>query len=151
MQVSQNLMNEMIKNVADPGLRDRYAMAISGKYPKSIYCMKPQKRKHKPGKLIGYIDNRDHCIEENTQNKAGEFVAGLFTSRDRFDGLKGFRCHCGNSSIVCDEEADTVVPGWTPNQKDMAKIWNRLQGSNCKQSVEGPVMEYDGFKVEVNQ
>lgn len=151
MHVNDNLLREMLGNVADPGIRERYELALSGKYAWSVYCMAPKNR-HKPGKLIGYIDHRGRCIEELTTNKKGEIIAGLASSRDRFDGLKGFSCYCGNSSIVAAEESDTVKPGWTPNRGDMEKIWHRLQKRGGRRRMPlGGVAEYDGFRVEQNR
>lgn len=148
MNVNDNLLRSMLGNISDPRLRERYELAITGNYAKSIYCMTPKNR-HKAGRLIGYIDQQGRCIEELSKNKKGEIIAGLATSRDRFDGRKGFSCYCGNSSIVAKEEEDTVVPGWTPNRTDLERIYRRV---GVKQQVRNTqVDEYDGFRVEVNR
>lgn len=159
MQINQNLLKQMIKNVADPRLREAYATAISGKYPFNVYCMNPQilkgekKPAHKAGLLVGYMTARGKIvIDEPTFRKVGKHkrpIAGIKTSRDRLDGVKGFSCWCGNSSIVAREEADIMVPGHVPDSNDMSKIYQRLQkrGPNPIGQL-GGTLEYDGFKVE---
>jgi hypothetical protein len=155
MQVPSNVINSMLKNVSDPKLRQTYADIVGGKFPFSVYCMTPQVNEHtglthEPGILIGYIRKDGRTIEEQVKNDKGELIAALITGRDRFDGRKGFRCECGNSSIVTKEEADIVKPGWFPNRADLNTIAVRLEKRKKKlpELVFGKSTEYDGFRVE---
>lgn len=155
MHVHNSVLNAMLQNVADPKLRETYGAIIAGKFPYEVYCMDPQNKAHKPGVLIGHIDGKGRCIDEPTTNSKGVPVAGIETSRDRFDGRKGFRCYCGNWSIQAAEEKPTFqkykypVP---PTQADMNEIFGAIQASG---KVQGPEfidgrMEYDGFAIVEN-
>lgn len=155
MHVRSNLLNDMLSNISDPKLRDTYAQVISGKFPFIVYCMDPQINpatglSHEAGVLIGYVRRNGKTVEEVVVDEDGTRIAALVSSRDRFDGQKGFRCLCGNSSIVCPEEADIVVPGWFPNKADLTKIAKRLEGQvkKAKALTVGSSVEYDGFRVE---
>lgn len=151
----------MLKSIPDPKLRETYGSILNGDFPFRVYCMNPgmigigKKRApaHEPGVLIGYIDGRGVCIEDPTLNKEGLPVAGIETSRDRFDGRKGFRCYCGNWSIQSPEE-QPVLSKYTipvpPTRADIEEIAARLTKSK---KVLGMVfvdgkMEYDGFMIE---
>lgn len=153
MHVQNAVLNGMLKNVADPKLRETYGNIIAGNFPFRVLCIKPQNKAHKPNLVIGYIDGKGVCIDEPTTNKDGLPIAGIETSRDRFDGRKGFRCYCGNWSIQAPEEKPVFakyqypVP---PTQADMAEIFVNLQKSGKEQGitfVDGRA-EYDGFAVE---
>lgn len=160
-KVQQSIMNGMLKNISDPKLRETYGAILSGKFPFRVYCINPQvlpgekKIAHEPGVLIGYIDNRGKCIDEPTQRKDGLPVAGIETSRDRFDGRKGFRCYCGNWSIQAPEEQPTLggkanARPFPPTQKDLTDIHAALAKSNKEFGtifIDG-VSEYDGFRIE---
>lgn len=159
--INQSLVNGMLKNISDPKLRETYGNILSGKFPYRVYCLSPQvlqgedKPAHKPGVLIGYIDKRGKCIDEPTSRKDGRPVAGIETSRDRFDGRKGFRCYCGNWSIQAPEEQPTLggkagARPFPPTKDQMFEIQARLQKSkkHIGMSFINGVMEYDGFRVE---
>jgi hypothetical protein len=151
MQVQSKVLNDMLRNIPDPALREAYGQIIGGQFPYLVYCMKPANKAHKPGVLIGYITKNNRCIDEQTRNKDDEIVAGIETSRDRFDGRKGFKCYCGNWSIQCEEEAlpQSAIPR-PPTRDEIFEIHERLMKSDRPQGMDfsaGP-MTYDGFKVE---
>ncbi len=156
--VPDAVVQGMLKNITDPKLRETYGSILNGDFPFKVYCMTPHsglngKDIHPAGTLIGYIDGKGRCIEEPTLNKKGEPIAGIETSRDRFDGRKGFRCYCGNWSIQSPEEKPVLgkykypVP---PTKDDLGEIQQRLQasGKQLGQQFIGGKMEYDGFMVE---
>lgn len=150
----------MLKNITDPKLRETYGSILSGNYPFSVFCMDPQKltgekkQAHPKNQLIGYIDSKGRVIDEPTIRKADNRpVAGIETSRDRFDGRKGFRCYCGNWSIQAPEEQPTFkkykfpVP---PTKEDLVEIHQAIQKSGKTPGLEfiNGAAEYDGFKIE---
>lgn len=159
--VPNSVVQGMLKNITDPKLRETYGNILNGNFPYKVYCMTPRagadgKDKHKPGILIGYIDGKGRCIEEPTLAKSGQPIAGIETSRDRFDGRKGFRCYCGNWSIQAPEEQPVLgkykypVP---PTKADLAEISERVHASG---KTPGMVFiagksEYDGFMVELTK
>lgn len=148
-QFHQSLLNTMLKNVSDPQLRETYGAILNGKFPFMVYCLSKKCK----GKLIGYLDNNNRAIDEPTINKDGEPISGIETSRDRFDGRKGFKCYCGNDSILAEEEKGilnrTIVPV-PPTRDDMNEIFSRLQKS--KKDVlmfdQNHQVEYDGFRIK---
>lgn len=160
MQVQDSILQGMIKNIADPGLRDTYGHIISGRYAYRVHCLKPginpatKKPFHKANMPIGWITQKGRVIDACTSNKKGVPLAGIETSRDRFDGRKGFRCYCGNWSIQCEEEQGVmkqspILGGVAPTKEDMTQIAERLQKSKkgALQFIGGRA-EYDGFALE---
>lgn len=155
-KVNQSIMNSMLKNISDPKLRETYGDIVSGKYAYEIYCLKPQinpltkKPFHGNRVAIGYLTKRgkviDACV---TDKKTGQPIAGVETSRDRFDGRKGFRCYCGNWSIQAKEEQGVLkaakVPR-PPTRDELQEIFQKVEKSG-----KGPLQfsngwaEYDGF------
>ncbi len=159
MQVHNSVLNGMLKNVSDPKLRETYGNIISGNFPYRVFCMDPQKllgekkNAHAKGVLIGYIDGKGICIDEPVSRKDGAIVSGIETSRDRFDGRKGFRCYCGNWSIQAAEEKPTFDKKNSPappSKDDLNEIFAAVKASGKVQGYEfiNGSMEYDGFKIE---
>lgn len=165
MQVQNSVLNGMLKNVADPKLRETYGSIISGNFPYRVFCVDPQKlidpttgkpekkNAHAKGILIGYIDGKGICIDEPVSRKDGQVVSGIETSRDRFDGRKGFKCYCGNWCIEAPEEEPIFEKNFraAPPTKDMlSEIFAAITKSGKVQGYEfiNGSMEYDGFKVE---
>lgn len=153
MYIPDSTAQSMLKNISDPKLREIYGNILSGNFPFKVYCMNPQSKTHKLGLLIGYIDGKGRCIEEITLDKSGAPIAGIETSRDRFDGRKGFRCHCGNWSIQAAEERPVLgkykipVP---PTKEDLLEINARIQktGKTLGMVFSNGKLEYDGFMIE---
>lgn len=159
MHVNNSVLNGMLKSVTDPKLRETYGNIISGKFPYRVFCMAPQKlagetrQAHKKGVLIGYIDGKGKCVDEPVSRADGQIVSGIETSRDRFDGRKGFRCYCGNWSIQAPEEQPTFEktnPAAPPTREQMEEIFAALTKSGKAQGYQfiNGAMEYDGFKLE---
>lgn len=160
MQVQESILKGMLKNISDPGLRETYGNIISGRYAYRVHCLAPGtnpatgKPFHKPDMPIGFISQKGKVIDACAVNKKGVPIAGIETSRDRFDGRKGFRCYCGNWSIQSEEEQGvlqtTKTPGGVaPTQKDLVAIAEALQKSNkgALSFINGRA-EYDGFALE---
>lgn len=153
----------MLQNIPDPKLRETYGAIASGKMSYRVSCVNPQKlpgekrNAHAKGVVIGYIDLKGRCVDEPVSRKDGEIVSGIETSRDRFDGRKGFKCYCGNDSIRAAEEMavigdykETPIFARPPSKKELSGIYNELQLSGKTPGYEfiNGSMEYDGFKVE---
>lgn len=158
-KVHDSVLNGMLKNIKDPKLRETYGAIISGKFPYKVYCMNPQKLEgekkpaHDVGVLVGYIDLKGRVIDEPVARKDGTPISGVETSRDRFDGRKGFKCYCGNWSIQAPEEQGvmkaTRLPS-PPTREDMVKIHENLtaSGKAMGMNFDQGFMEYDGFRIE---
>lgn len=158
-QVNQSILNGMLKNIPDPKLRKIYGHILNGDFPFKVYCNNPQKlageskQAHQKGALVGYIDNNGKVIDDPVTREDGTIISGLESSRDRFDGRKGFKCYCGNWSIQCEAEKPHLkqssfpVP---PTSDELQAIFDTLRDSGNPQGMEfvNGVLEYDGFKIE---
>lgn len=160
--INQALANNMLKNIADPKLRETYGNILSGKYAYKVLCMNPginpdtKKQFHKKGMPIGFITKKGNVIDAQAQDpKTKQPIAGIETSRDRLDGRKGFRCYCGNWSIQCEEEYGKLdsspIPfaAAPPTKEQMMEIFEKVQksGKGPLQFIKGRA-EYDGFALE---
>lgn len=157
MHIPQPIANSMLQNISDPRLREMYGGILSGKHALKVYCLAPRKnpRNGKPYHaspcLIGFITKRGQVIDNQTiEKQTGEPIAGIESSRDRFDGRKGFRCYCGNWSIQAPEEQgilDQSVAPQAPTQEQMLAIFAKTKDKPKLQFI-GGVAEYDGFRLE---
>lgn len=159
MVISTAVANNMLKNVSDPELRRLYGDIISGKFSYSIFCLNPgsfqdqktgkMKKYHADKCLIGMITPDGRVADNMTLNKDGVPIAGCESSRDRLDGRKGFKCYCGNNSIIAPEEQGVIaaqrVPT-APTKQDLMTILEKVQESGKGQlEFVGGWVEYDGF------
>lgn len=143
--MKDQLAQQMLRSIPDPKLRKTYGDILSGKMPKSVHCLSAKCK----GRLVGYIQVDGKVIEEPTfDKKTKEKIAGVVTSRDRFDGKKGFHCACGNRSILAKEEQG-IISSNPPTQNDIMKIASRLQKRGNKQTpVINGTEEVDGFRIQ---
>lgn len=160
MTVQNSLINNMLQNIPDPKLRETYGAIASGRFKVSIHCQDPQKlpgekkNAHAKGVLIGYIDFKGLCVDEPVAREDGAVVSGIETSRDRFDGRKGFKCYCGNWSIQAPEEQPTFEKSGNsalpPTRQGLEEIFAAINKSGKVQGYDfiNGSMEYDGFKLE---
>jgi hypothetical protein len=146
----------MLKNIPDPRMREMYGNILSGKYAYKVYCLDPhrnpdtKKPYHAKQCLIGYIMANGQVMDNLTLNKEGHPIAGIETSRDRFDGRKGFKCYCGNWSIQSPEEQGILeqsVAPMPPTKKQLEDIFAKVQGKPPL-SYDGGRAVYDGFMLE---
>lgn len=148
MQVGQNVIKDMLGNIQDPKLRSVYGSIISGKIIAQVKCMSDRCK----GRVIAFIDESGKVDEAepriDPKGKYGLYNSGLEGSRPRLDGFMGFRCYCGNNSVLCEEEKGVITPA-RPSQADLEKIAERL--SHRKANIYLPKngkTNIDGFIIE---
>jgi len=105
------------------------------------------------GRVIAYIDDQGRVDEtepvlNDNENFTGQYKSGLEGSRMRIDGQMGFRCYCGNSSVLCEEEKGVISPA-RPSAADIEKVLTRLskRTDNLYAPKNGKT-EIDGFVIE---
>lgn len=148
MQVGQNVIKDMLGNIQDPKLRGVYGSIISGKIVAQVKCLSDRCK----GRVIAFIDESGKVDEAepriDPKGKYGLYNSGLEGSRQRLDGQMGFRCYCGNNSVLCEEEKGVITPA-RPSQADLEKIAQRL--SRRKANIYLPKngkTNIDGFVIE---
>lgn len=158
MQANAATINEMIKSIPDPRMREMYGNIVSGQYKFKVYCINPRvnpatrKPYHAKMCAIGYIAGNGQVVDAQTVDKRGEPIAGIESSRDRFDGRKGFKCYCGNWSIQCEEELGVLKQSRAPlppTKSELQQIFEKLKSSGKQQLkfVNGAA-SYDGFLLQ---
>lgn len=148
MQVGQNVIKDMLGNIADPKMRQVYGSILSGQIVAQVKCMS----KRCNGRVIAFINN-DGKVDEaepliDPKGRYGLYTSGLEGSRQRLDGQMGFRCYCGNNSVLCEEEKGIITPA-RPSQEDVMEIATRL--SQRKANIYLPKngkTNIDGFVIE---
>lgn len=108
-------------------------------------------RKGCKGRTIAYIDEsgkvQEAEPEKSPEGAYGLYSSGLEGSRIRLDGQLGFRCYCGNNSILCKEEKGIITPA-RPSTEDMQTIANRLSKRKVNLYVpEDGKTNIDGFTI----
>lgn len=148
MQVGQNVIKDMLGNIQDPKLRGVYGSIISGKIIAQVKCLSDRCK----GRVIAFVDESGKVDEAepriDPKGAYGLYNSGLEGSRQRLDGQWGFRCYCGNNSVLCEEEKGIITPA-RPSQADLEKIAQRL--SRRKTNIYLPKngkTNIDGFVIE---
>lgn len=81
------------------------------------------------GRTIAYIGRNGKVTEtEPVAGNAGPngiYTSGLEGSRMRLDGTLGFRCYCGQNSILLEEEQG-IITNLLPSESDLNEIALRL-------------------------
>lgn len=142
--MSQQLIQELIDNIPDPKMRAHYGQIVNSRIVAKVNCLSNECK----GRCVGYLKSDGFVVEEITvDKKTGARIAGIETSRDRFDGQKGFKCTCGNSSIVALSEQG-IITAAQPNTADLEQIAQNLKKLPINYTEINGVKEVDGFAIE---
>lgn len=146
---SNDIAQDMLRNIENPELREVYGSILSGKIIALVRCLS----KSCKGAVIAHIDDAGKVTETppvlDPKGKFGLYRSGLEGTRGRLDGQLGFRCYCGNSSVLCEEEKGIITPA-RPTQADLNKIAERLSKRKTLNPYEpkNGKTEIDGFVIE---
>lgn len=148
MHTKQNVINDMLGNIKDPKARNLYGAIVAGEVYAQVKCLS----KTCKGRVIAFIDRNGRVDETepvvDPKGKYGLYKSGLEGSRQRLDGQMGFRCYCGNSSILCKEETGIITPA-RPTQEAVAKVAERLSKRTGNEYLpKNGETEIDGFIIE---
>ena len=138
----------MLNNIDDQNLRSMYGRILNGDITKQVRCMS----KSCNGRVIATIDKYNNVSEVapllSKRKDSALYASGLEGSRIRLDGEFGFRCYCGNESILAKEEAGIITPA-QPNMEDLEEIAKRLakRQPDYYKHVNG-LKEVDAFIIE---
>lgn len=182
-----NLVNDMLRNLPDPKLREQYGRLLSGEIVKQVKCLSEdiyedrevpvlddngdpviyQKGKNKglpktevknllvragcKGRVIAVISKNGKVTETepvaSEDGPNGIYSSGLEGSRIRLDGTLGFRCYCGQNSILLEEEQG-VITNRLPSEADLNTIALRLSKRTNIIIPEHVKAQKEGFAVE---
>ncbi len=156
MPVQDNVVADMLRNLP-PAQQQAYGDIINGNVTHFVKCDSDYCK----GAVIGHIMQDGRVVEaklktptqkelkgaEKAKISYGLYTSGLEGSRQRLDGNWGFRCYCGNNSILAEQEQGIITAG-APTQKDIFKIADNLQRKPTKVTQSGGKLSVDGFTVE---
>lgn len=115
-------LNNMLTKIEDPQARLFYADIIKGKMKYQVKCMSDSCN----GNVVGFISINNKVVEKNNDDyKTVGPKTGVSSFRMRPDGIMGFRCWCGNSSIKAPEE-DGIVGAAMPTKEDMEIVFEKI-------------------------
>lgn len=148
MQIPQTLANEMLQQIEDPKARQLYGGILSGDIGAQVHC----NSKTCKGRVIAHIRG-DGIVTEtppviDKSGKFGLYSSGLEGSRVRLDGVLGFRCYCGNNSVLCKEEDGVITPAM-PTREQVQNILVKINNRKGVQYIaKNGKMDIDGFTIE---
>jgi len=120
-----NLVKDMLRNIPDPKMREQYGRLLSGEIAQEVHCLSDNCK----GRIIAYIGKNGKVTEAEPiageDGPNGIYTSGLEGSRIRLDGTLGFRCYCGQNSILLEEEQG-VITNRLPSESDLNTIALRL-------------------------
>lgn len=141
----QNTLNDLLNSIPDPKQRKIISDIATGKVVKQIICTKGGKESHPKNAVIGYIYSSGRI--EGAQNSKGEMM--LRSSRDRFDGNKGFECWCGNDTRIAEVEAEDIDKrGNPPTRNGLENILKKLNMKKEAYPVKDGAQNIDGFIIQ---
>lgn len=151
--VTDEQIKGMLEAIPDQGTRDHYQRILDGVVTHELHCDSDLCK----GRVIGHLyvdgqwvgDTAEKIVKKGNPAK-GTFpkVSRLETYRIRFDGQTGFKCGCGNSSVLAAQEAG-VIGGAPPNRNDLRKIYGNLQAQPAEynENLDGS-LQVDGFTIK---
>lgn len=148
MQIPQTVIHDMISQIEDPKARQLYGGILSGDISSFVHCMS----KTCKGRIIAHV-RADGIVTEtppviDTKGKFGLYSSGLEGSRVRLDGVLGFRCYCGNNSVLCKEEDGVITPAM-PTREQVQNILVKINKRKGEQYIaKNGKIEIDGFIIE---
>lgn len=137
--ITDDQLKEMVGAIENPAVRAQYEMIIGGQITDALHCLS----KVCKGRVIGHRYHDGQWVAANETTKSG-----LLSHRERFDGFLGFRCRCGNDSILSDQEKGSIG-STAPTKKDLMTIFTKVQAkpTTPKQEASGAIT-VDGFTIE---
>lgn len=146
--VADRTLDQMLKTLP-PEAKAAFKKAINEVPTHTIHCMS----KKCNGKLVGEIyENARSPYVLMVETKE----SGVARNRKRLDGQWGFKCKCGNDSILAKEEVGNI-PMWTkdekplrdaPNTEEMLTIANAIgQRKGNPYEERNGVKNVDGFEI----
>lgn len=160
-----NLIEDMLRNIPDPRMREQYGRLVSGEIIAQVQCLsedvfedrefdvldkhgnpvlyKSGTKKGEPktevrntlvrkgckGRVIANVGKDGNVVEtppvQDDDGPNGIYCSGLEGHRIRLDGTLGFRCYCGQNSILLEEEQGIITAG-PPSEADLNTIALRL-------------------------
>lgn len=173
MQPTQ-LANEMLNKITDPVERERYGNILNGQVSAVVHCnsktckgrviadimadnscqetepltptdemvAKAEKQNAKTAKY-----NEKHPDEPKEFVVLPQYISGLEGDRIRLDGSRGFRCYCGNSSILHEHEQGHVGAN-APSKRELEKVFGKMLMNPSEYPEVNGKMIVDGFTIE---
>lgn len=174
MQVSNAQIQSLLNNLPDPKMRREMSDILTGQVKYEILCLsedvyqdveEPVLNKKGEqvldkkglvktetinklvsegckGRSIGKIYNTGKVVMTTSDGKAW-----LRSSRDRFDGHKGFQCWCGNDSLLAKQELGHIGEA-APSKEDLGEIWKKISSDpNSYPTIKGETI-IDGFMLK---
>jgi len=121
--MNKKLVNEMIEKIEDPKARKFYEDIANGVMQSQIKCMGETCN----GRVVGFVMLDGQVIEKS--NEDYQVVGpkwGITTSRMRIDGVRGFQCACGNSSLLAPED-EGIIGIQRPTIEDLDRIAEKIK------------------------
>jgi hypothetical protein len=154
--------HDMLQYITNPEIRQTYANILNGRIVAQVRCNSATCK----GRVIAHIsadENGELGVAhevlplEPTQAQIRKFekeghtpptyVSGLEGDRVRLDGSRGFRCYCGNNSILHKHEVGHVRAN-SPTKRDLEQVFGKMHSQPIKYKEVNGKMDVDGFTIE---
>lgn len=150
--VTDDQIKDMLEAIPDQQTREHYQKIMDGVITHELRCDSGLCK----GRVIGhqYVDGQwvgdvQEKVVKKGDPKKGRFpvTSRLESYRVRFDGQTGFRCGCGNNSLLAPAE-DGVIGQAPPTKNDLRKIYGNLQSKSADyKELPGGSIRVGGFTV----
>lgn len=154
---SQDIAHDMLSKIEDPNVRQQYGNILNGQIVGLVHC----DSKACSGRVIANLMSDGSCQETEPlppsksmvkRLEAGgktvpHFVSGLEGDRVRLDGSRGFRCYCGNNSILHEHEVGHIQAN-APSKRDLEKVFGKMAANPTEYTEVDGKLSIDGFTIE---
>lgn len=152
-----SIAEEMLQHIADPSVREQYAGILNGQTIGIVHCHSQFCK----GRAIAHVMNDGKIVELEpvtpsekqaaafikAKKQVPRYVSGLEGDRMRLDGSRGFRCYCGNSSILHEHEQG-IISHNQPSKGDLERVFGKLQAKPSTYNEIDGTLYIDGFSIE---
>ena len=128
--VDQETIKKMLDNIQDPNQRYLFGQIIRGDFVQQVKCNSEECN----GRVIARKTVNNVWVDDFLEED-GEPVSGLQSSRERLDGVTGFKCWCGQSTLVASTE-EGIITANVPSKEDLLKIAQNIQDSEVEDQKE---------------
>lgn len=174
MQISNEQLHALLSNIPDPKMRKELSDIATGKITHEILCLSEDvfidtdepvlNKKDEPilnkdgsaktksvktllregckGRSIAKVYSGGKIVMTSSDGKAW-----LKSSRDRFDGNKGFQCWCGQDSLLAKQEMGHIGES-VPSNEDLGAIWQKITKDPSSYPVINGEKIVDGFMIK---
>lgn len=152
-----SIADDMLQHIEDPAIRQQYGNILNGQIVGIVHCHSQFCKGRAIANVMadGSVQELPPVLPSQSMVKRltslgqpiPHFVSGLEGDRVRLDNSRGFRCYCGNNSILHKHEQGHVTAN-APTKRDLEQVFGKMQANPSEYNEINGKVYIDGFSIE---